>query len=170
MWKDAIDTANESTDPDIIEELMRFFCSKGEKECFCATLYTCYTHVSPDVVLELGWLNGYYNFIVPYFIQNLKQTHDRLNVLDVRTEPPKEDEKVQDTIANQYGQMGPSNYLMIGNGGMVPDVQPGVTSPHSFNGAPDMSGFATVQPVQQVPSPQNGYAGHPNMNMGLPTM
>merc|ERR1712161_113790 len=32
MWKDAIDTANESTDASIIEELMRFFCSKEEKE------------------------------------------------------------------------------------------------------------------------------------------
>jgi len=174
MWKDAIDTANESTDASIIEELMRFFCSKGEKECFCATLYTCYTHVSPDVVLELGWLNGYYNFIVPYFIQNLKQTHDRLNVLDDRTEPPKDDENTQDAIANTYGSMGAGfgNVLMIGNGEMIPGMpvaqpgmQPGMpTSPHSFNGAPDMSGFATIQ----VPSPQNGYGN--NLNMGMPSM
>merc|ERR1719253_2342253 len=59
MYKDAIDTANESADEEIIEKLLRFFCEKGEKECFGATLYTCYTHVSPDVALELGWLNGY---------------------------------------------------------------------------------------------------------------
>merc|ERR1712125_105522 len=31
MYKDAIDTANESADEEIIEKLLRFFCEKGEK-------------------------------------------------------------------------------------------------------------------------------------------
>ena len=54
MWKDRIDTANESEDSEIIEGLLRFFCETSEKECFCATLYTCFSHISPDVALELG--------------------------------------------------------------------------------------------------------------------
>merc|ERR1711935_1112167 len=62
MFKDCIDTANESADEEIIENLLRFFCETSEKECFCATLYTCFAHVRPDVALELGWLNGYQHF------------------------------------------------------------------------------------------------------------
>merc|ERR1711924_183840 len=66
MWKDCIDTANESGDSEIIENLLRFFCDSSEKECFCAALYTCFAHISPDVVIELGWLNGYTNFVMPF--------------------------------------------------------------------------------------------------------
>merc|ERR1712127_372639 len=87
MWKDCIDTANESSDPEIIDKLLRFFCETSEKECFCAALYTCYAHVSPDVVLELGWINGYHNFIMPFFIQTFKHTHERLKTLEERTAP-----------------------------------------------------------------------------------
>ena len=42
MWKDCIDTANESASSEIIENLLRFFCETSEKECFCAALYTCF--------------------------------------------------------------------------------------------------------------------------------
>merc|ERR1712021_307001 len=86
MWKDCIDTANESGDGEIIENLLRFFCDSSEKECFCAALYTCFAHISPDVVIELGWLNGYHNFIMPYLIQTFKRTHQRIEALEKRTE------------------------------------------------------------------------------------
>lgn len=131
-------TANESADEEIIEKLLRFFCEKGEKECFGATLYTCYTYVSPDVALELGWLNGYQNFVLPFFIQNLRQTHLRIAELEKRTAPPKEDDRAQDTIAATYGGMGGLNpsILMIDNGGMgVPETFP------MAQGGIDMSGF-----------------------------
>jgi len=139
MFKDAIDTANESADEETIEILLRYFCEKGEKECFGAALYTCYTYVSPDVALELGWLNGYQNFILPFFIQNLRQTHLRIAELENRTAPPKE-EDAQDTIAATYGGMGglnPGGVLMLENGGMaVPGGFP------MGQGGIDMSGFS----------------------------
>merc|ERR1712038_2152634 len=104
MWKDCIDTANESTDAEIIEKLLRFFCETSEKECFCAALYTCFAHISPDVALELGWINGYHNFIMPFFIQTFKSTHMRLKELEDKT-TPKEEEKPQDVIAESYGTL-----------------------------------------------------------------
>jgi len=157
MYKDAIDTANESADEEIIEKLLRFFCEKGEKECFGATLYTCYTHVSPDVALELGWLNGYQNFILPFFIQNLRQTHLRIAELEKRTAPPKEEDRTQDTIAATYGGMSMnSGVLMLENGGMgvpgsFPMAQAGI----------DMSGFNQAG-MNGVPPPN----GMPQMDMG----
>jgi clathrin heavy chain len=150
MWKDCIDTANESGDSEIIENLLRFFCETSEKECFSAALYTCFAHVSPDVALELGWLNGYHNFIMPFFIQTFRQTHVRLKALEERTAPPKEEETAQGAIAQTYGQLGGfgSGVLMIENGPMM-----GGGMPQGMGmgmGGPDMSGFS-----------------QPNMNGGM---
>ena len=160
MWKDCIDTANESADSEIIEGLLRFFCETSEKECFCAALYTCFSHISPDVVLELGWLNGYHNFIMPFLIQNLRFTHMRLKELEKRTAPPKEDETMHDGVANTYGNLTGfgSGVLMIegpgvGMGGM----------PMGMGGGIDMSGFA---PPQMANGQMNGGMPH----MGMPQM
>merc|ERR1712194_709504 len=155
MFKDCIDTANESADEEIIENLLRFFCETSEKECFCATLYTCFAHVRPDVALELGWLNGYQHFI----IQNMRQTYDRLNVLEDRTKPPPEEDN-QDHIAGTYSQLGGFNtgMLMIGNGAdpMMQQMPNGVGPQQT---GIDMSGFAPG-------GPQN--PGMPNQGMPMP--
>ena len=155
MYKDAIDTANESSDAVIIEDLLRFFCEKDEKECFCAALYTCYSHISPDIALELGWLNGYHNFVMPFLIQNLRHTHVRLIELESRTEPPKDEDNNENNIAGTYGNLGGFNsgMLMLENGGgMMPPPQmqqPGVI---------DMSGFGATNMAPGV---------YPNGNMGM---
>jgi clathrin heavy chain len=165
MYKDAIDTANESSDSAIIESLLRFFCDISEKECFCAALYTCYSHISPDLALELGWLNGYHNFVMPFLIQNLRHTHYRLKELESRTEPPKEDENAQDTIASTYGNLGGFNpgVLMLENGaGMMapPQMQP---SPTSL----DMSGFPSANPMGMM---SNGGMMPPTGQPGMQSM
>jgi len=174
MWKDCIDTANESTDAEIIEKLLRFFCETSEKECFCAALYTCFSHISPDVALELGWINGYHNFVMPFFIQTFKSTQMRLKELEEKT-TPKEEEKAEDEIAATYGQLNGFNGgpLMLENGGMpavgvVPLGMPQMGGPQmgapQMNGMPDMGGFGggPVQPQMPV---QN--AGMPQMALGM---
>lgn len=160
MWKDCIDTSNESGDAEIIENLLRFFCDSSEKECFCAALYTCFAHVSPDVVIELGWLNGYTNFVMPFLIQTFKRTHQRIKALEKRTEPPKE-EDAQDGIAATYGNLNGfgGGALLLENGGMggMPPQMMGGMAPQmmgGMGGGPDMSGFP------------GGPGGLPNMNNG----
>merc|ERR1711897_123278 len=49
MWKDCIDTANESKDPEIIENLMRFFCDAQEKDVSAQP----FTHASHTLVPTL---------------------------------------------------------------------------------------------------------------------
>mmetsp|Transcript_18983 Transcript_18983/g.34166 ORF Transcript_18983/g.34166 Transcript_18983/m.34166 type:complete len:1741 (-) Transcript_18983:249-5471(-) len=172
MWKDCIDTANESSDAEIIENLLRFFCETSEKECFCAALYTCFSHVRPDVALELGWLNGYQHFIMPFLIQNTRQTFDRLQALEDRTKPPKEEDN-QDQIAGTYSTLGgfSNGMLMIedsgGMGGMMPPQQPGM------QGGLDMSGFAPAGGMPQPGMMPNGGMPNPGMmpnGMGNPGM
>jgi len=144
MWKDCIDTANESRDPEIIEDLLRFFCQTSEKECFCAALYTCFAHISPDVALELGWINGYHNFVMPFLIQTFRITHLRLKKLEERTAPPKEEDTAQDTIAQTYGNLGGfGGMLMLDNGpASIPGGIPMPSTPGAGAVPPiDMSGF-----------------------------
>merc|ERR1711966_210371 len=149
MWKDCIDTANESADAEIIENLLRFFCETSEKECFCAALYTCYSHVSPDVALELGWINGYHNFVMPFLINTFRHTHERLNKLEDRTAPPTEEEAAQDSIAQTYGNLGGfGGTLMLENGGGGIPMPTQVTGP---GGAGiDMSSFGVPQQPQMA--------------------
>jgi clathrin heavy chain len=146
MWKDCIDTANESQDAEIIENLLRFFCETSEKECFAACLYTCFTHISPDLALELGWVNGYHNFVMPFIIQTFRRTHMRLKKLEERTAPPKEDENMQDTVAGTYGNLGGfGGMLMLENGGPGGGIPGGIPMPGTPGGGGggniDMSGF-----------------------------
>lgn len=161
MWKDCIDTANESTDADIIEKLLRFFCETSEKECFTSALYTCFSHISPDVVLELGWINGYQNFIMPYFIQTLRRTHMRLKELETRTEPPKEEETMLGSVAQTYGNLAGfgSGVLMLENGPMGGGLPGGIPPPMPHMGGmgmqPDMSGFG-IPPPGMMPMMANG--------------
>lgn len=51
--QDAMETAAQSADPEIAEELLHFFVQEGQRECFASCLYTCYDLIKPDVALEV---------------------------------------------------------------------------------------------------------------------
>ena len=142
-----------------------FFCDSSEKECFSAALYTCFSHISPDVALELGWLNGYHDFVMPFFIQTFRRTHKRLAELEKRTAPPKEEEAMQDAVAGTYGNLGGfGGTLMLENGPQM--GMPGM------GGGIDMSGFAGAQPPPNMGMMPNGGMPPPNgmppqMGMGM---
>lgn len=121
MYKDAIDTASESLDSDLAEELLRFFVSVQDRSCFAATLFTCYDLVKPDVALELAWRHGYTDFVMPYVIQYTRHLHEKMAVLEDRTAPKKEvDQAAADAAAAAVmggGMMGGlGDTLMIGDG------------------------------------------------------
>ena len=48
-----METAAQSGDAEIAEELLKFFVEHGERECFAAALFTCYDLIKPDVALEV---------------------------------------------------------------------------------------------------------------------
>ena len=117
MYKDAIDTASQSNDSDLCEELLRYFVSIKDKACFTATLYTCYDLVKPDVAMELAWRNGYTDFVMPYMIQYVKHLNDKVEKIDARTAPPKEENNASDDagVAAAYGGMMMGDTLMLTN-------------------------------------------------------
>lgn len=73
LFKDAMKTAADSDNPEVVENLMRYFLESGSKECFAGCLYTCYDLVQPDVVLELAWKHNVMDYAMPYFVQVMKE-------------------------------------------------------------------------------------------------
>ena len=49
-----METAAQSADSEIAEELLHYFVDNGERECFAASLYTCYDLIKPDVAMEVS--------------------------------------------------------------------------------------------------------------------
>ncbi|CAL8129685.1 unnamed protein product [Orchesella dallaii] len=98
LYKDAMEYAAESKNPDIAEELLVWFLEKGNHDCFAACLFHCYDLLHPDVILELSWRNGIMDFAMPYMIQVLREYRtkiDRLEELEMQRmeEGPVNDQK-----------------------------------------------------------------------------
>jgi clathrin heavy chain len=106
MYKDCIDCASDSDDPELAEDILRFFVTVHDKECFAATLFTCYKLIKPDVALELAWRNGYVDFVMPYMIQFIKNLNEKVKTLDERTRVKQEAAVDTAPIDAGYGMGG----------------------------------------------------------------
>merc|ERR1712226_1426140 len=139
MYKDAMETARDSGNCELAENLLRFFVDSDMNECFGACLYTCYDLVNADVALELAWRRGQLNFAMPYLIQVLREYTGRIDALDKKTTKKEEEEEKNKSAANDYqpdympmmgpGMPGFSPQLAIGMGPSVPQQafpQPGM--------------------------------------------
>lgn len=157
MYQDAIETAAESADGKLAEDLLRFFVSDDEvdKECFCACLYTCYDLIRPDVALELAWRHRVMDFAMPYIVQYVREVHDKLAELDARTKPKEEhehDEATQAAIeAATFGMMDP-NTLQIADYAYNGQGMPG------YGMAPQGMGMGGM-PQQGMPQQGMGMGG-----------
>jgi len=162
MFKDAIDTAAESKDTEICEDLLRFFVvTVHDKACFSAVLFSCYDYIRPDVVLELSWRYGFSDNAMPYMIQYMRHLHDKIHTLETRTAPPKEavaDSGVADPATLGMGMMGMG---MMGNETlMITNGAPGFGAPYGGGyGAP--GGMSSIpDPYSQQPA-YGAYGGMP---------
>jgi clathrin heavy chain len=166
MWQDAMESAALSEDPKIAEDLLRFFVETEEcpRSCFAACLYTCFTMIRADVVLELAWRHGLTEFAMPYMVQTFRDFHSRMDALSSkfdRTEKDAEDKKKEEdsekakaveAVADQWGFQGPRAITYTpggaGSGGIyVPGGTGGVAGGHGgpapgmFAGGPPPGAF-----------------------------
>merc|ERR1739841_315381 len=93
MYKDAMETARDSGNTELSENLLRYFVDNDMNECFGACLYTCYDLVNADVALELAWRKGQLNFAMPFLIQVLREYTGRIDALDKKTTKKEEEEE-----------------------------------------------------------------------------
>lgn len=159
MYKDAIDSASASNDPELAEELLRYFVSVQDKECFCATLYTCYDLVKPDIAMELAWRHGYNDFLMPYMIQLTRNMNLKIKELDERTKP--KEEVPPESMGNMDQGYG------VG-GGMQPVMQIAATPFNNnpqYHMNPPHPPSQGMSPMQSQSSMGMGMMGN-NQNMG----
>jgi len=93
LYKDAIETAAESKKADVAEGLLEYFVKENLKECFSASLYTCYDSIRPDVVLEFAWRYKMVDFAFPYLIQVLREYTTKVDGLHKDAEKKKQAEE-----------------------------------------------------------------------------
>jgi len=155
-WKDAMETARDSGNPELVESLLRFFVESNMQECFCACLYTCYDFVKPDVALELAWRNNMTDFAMPFLIEVVREYTGRIDALDKKTIKKEIEEEKSKSASNDYvpDYMMP-NMVMPGLGQLA------IGGPMPQQQQPQM-GFG--QP--QMPQQQMGFGGtQPSMMM-----
>ena len=156
LWKDAIETAGESANRDITEQLLEFFVQNDRKDCFAALLYSCFDHIRPDVALEYAWRYNMTDFAMPFLIQTMRNFTTKINKL--------EDALAQKDQQNQpQFNLDPNNYIAGPPPGMIGvNVDPNqfLPSPNnnnnqSFEGfyppGPNMGGAFSPQPFGQPP-------------------
>merc|ERR1711971_451861 len=102
----------ESKDVEIAEELLKFFVNISDKECFCATLYTCYDLIRPDVVMEVAWRNQLVDFAMPFMIQYVHEVYNKMKELDERTATKKGEEEEEEEEGGMMDAMGNQVYML----------------------------------------------------------
>mmetsp|Transcript_108985 Transcript_108985/g.351874 ORF Transcript_108985/g.351874 Transcript_108985/m.351874 type:complete len:1524 (+) Transcript_108985:1-4572(+) len=140
MYKDAMETARDSGNPELAESLLRYFVDEDMKECFAACLFTCYDLIRPDVGVELAWRKGMLDFAMPFLIQVLREYTSRIDGLDKKTQKKEEAEEKQKSAPNDY----------------VPDYMgPPIMGPAGLTGFGGLAitGGPVMQPQQQFPQP-----------------
>mmetsp|Transcript_17485 Transcript_17485/g.52457 ORF Transcript_17485/g.52457 Transcript_17485/m.52457 type:complete len:1706 (-) Transcript_17485:516-5633(-) len=139
LFKDAMETAAQSGDKALAEELLHFFVDSGEKESFAAHLFTCYDLISPDVALEVAWLHGLMDFVFPYLVQFLKQYSTSVDTLmaerkEMLAARKKEDDANAANAAQNNAHLGLAP-LMLTQGPAGPDGGYGPPPP-GYGGPP----------------------------------
>ncbi|KAF9165116.1 hypothetical protein BGX20_000714 [Mortierella sp. AD010] len=145
LYKDAMETAAESKDTAVAEELLQYFVESGNKECFAACLYICYDLVRPDVVLELSWRHGLTDFAMPYMVQFTREYVDKVDRLEkAHDERVEKENKERSSETPILGPGGLGNAMMItaGPGAMAPQ-QTGMMAPQQTGMmAPQQTGMS----------------------------
>ncbi|XP_058287354.1 clathrin heavy chain 2 isoform X5 [Hylobates moloch] len=94
LYKDAMQHAAESRDAELAQKLLQWFLEEGKRECFAASLFTCYDLLRPDMVLELAWRHNLVDLAMPYFIQVMREYLSKVDKLDALESLSKQEEHV----------------------------------------------------------------------------
>jgi len=140
LYKDCMETVAESKDSVLAEDLLRHIMNMQDKELFAAMLYTCYELVKPDVALEMAWRCNLQEYVMPYFIQFVKDLSVRVDTVQKSTDDikKKEEEKAEEEMnkpldmdmnfmfPGMQPNMGPAAIMPAP--GAMPGMNPGMQS------------------------------------------
>ncbi|EEB11299.1 clathrin heavy chain, putative [Pediculus humanus corporis] len=140
LFKDAMEYAAESKNPEVAEELLAWFLEKECYDCFAACLFQCYDLLHPDVILELAWRHNIMDFAMPYLIQVLREYTSKVDKLEEA-----ESQRVEETAHQENKPM------------MIPEPQLMLTAGPGMMG----TGYAPAYPqTAYSPNPGMPYQGY----------
>ena len=114
-----METVSESGDQALAEELLRFIMTRQDKELVAAMLYNCYELIKPDVAMEVGWRCGLQEYVMPYFIQFVRDMSLKVEGVQKSTEDIKKKEEVKaEEAASRPLDMGMDMGMMFPGMGM----------------------------------------------------
>ena len=114
LYQDAMETVAESKDPALAGELLRFIMTRKDKELIGAMLYNCYELIKPDVAMEVGWRCGLQEFVMPYFIQFMRDMSTKVEGVQKNAEAmQKKEEAKAEEAANRPLDMGMEMGMMF---------------------------------------------------------
>lgn len=137
LYKDAMEYAADSRQPEIAEELLTFFLENGLHDCFAASLYQMYDLLYPDVIIELAWKHDIVEYAMPYIIQFVYHIRTRVEKLE-RAEIERKEES-QEKQQQNGGMMEPQLMLTFPGGaavGAVPPISGVYATPPQASGGP----------------------------------
>merc|ERR1719160_2001690 len=120
VWDEAISTAAESSDSALAEDLLNFFVGEKLNACFSACLFTCYSLLQADVVLELAWRNNLQDFAMPFMLQTMRELQGKVDALvekERKKEEAEAEKKKQEEEALAQGYNGGGGEEEAGGGG-----------------------------------------------------
>ena len=143
FFKDAIDTALESKKDTYVNELLKFFAERKDKESFAACLYTCYEFIKPDVAMELAWRYGMTEMCMPFMIQTMRDLTKKMGDMeiknDIREQKDKEEKKHEGEGTLDVNMFMGSNAMMLYQPSMNNNAGMGMGGMNNQN--PGMGGF-----------------------------
>ncbi|KAH0891067.1 hypothetical protein HID58_053496 [Brassica napus] len=114
MYKNCMETASQSGEHDLAEQLLVYFIEQGKKECFATCLFVCYDLIRPDVALELAWINNMLDFAFPYLLQFIREYSGKVDELikdklEAQKEVKAKEQEDKDVMSqqNMYAQLLP---------------------------------------------------------------
>ncbi|CAH8290985.1 unnamed protein product [Eruca vesicaria subsp. sativa] len=144
LYKDCMETASQSGDNDLAEQLLVYFIEQGKKECFATCLFVCYDLIRPDVALELAWNNNIIDFAFPYLLQVMREYTGKVDEiikdkLEAQKEVNAKEQKDKEVMSqqNMYAQLLP---LAL----QAQPMQLALPPPQQMGGMPPMPPFGIV--------------------------
>ena len=156
-----METVHESQDPALAEDLLRYLMQQEDKNLVAAMLYNCYELIKPDIALEVGWRCGLQEFVMPYFIQFVRDLSTRVDTVQRSTEDIKKKEEVKaEEAANRpldidMNFMFPGAQMPQGPAAIMPS--PGTMPP--MGGMGGMAGGMQMPPSMGGSPPMGGMGG-----------
>jgi len=163
LYKDAIETAAESGNQELSEELLLFFVQNKLFDCFSASLYACYNLIRPDVALELAWKYKIQDMVMPYITQVLreyttkidnivkeKQDLEKKKLEEEKKKLKEQQEKILNPQQDQFFSGGEGNQSTFQEqtfqgGSQFQSNEQSFTGGNSFNGGFEQGGFQNQQ-------------------------